>query len=140
MPVVVKSVLGELLANTSEIMRTLSDPREKSNGQKYELHDIAMGGLSIAVMQDASFLQNQARLRERTGQDNFQTLFNTNKIPSPNQVRRVLDKINPENFNQILDEGLIYLQRYQQLEQFETDFGYLIALDGTEYHSSCNIK
>ena len=45
-------------------------------------------------MQCESFLEHQRQLHSCNGRDNLQTLFGAIKIPSDNQIRNILDKIN----------------------------------------------
>ena len=56
-------------------------------------------------MQDPSFSSNQKRLSEYCGESNFQAFLKKGEIPTPNQIRNVLDYIPPESFYRT-DSGL----------------------------------
>jgi hypothetical protein len=135
------NILQSLITQAREVMNKLPDTRKKSNATKYEISDAVMGGLSVFLMQDPSFLSHQERLLESSGGDNFTTLFSGANIPSPNQIRNLLDNISPSGLFPILDFSLQTLEKKDRLKEFQYfEGGYLIALDGTEYHSSENIK
>jgi len=67
------------------------------------MRDFVLSAFSIFFMQcvgeaarRVSFLEYQRQLNSRKGRDNTQTLFSVDKIPTDNQIRNILDLINPK--------------------------------------------
>lgn len=119
----------------------VEDPRKPSNATRYSVKEAVMGAFSCFFMQSESFLDYQRQLNSRSGQDNAQSLFGLEQIPSVEQIRNILDKLAASGLSSVfisLYQALQaqgYLQRFQVLEEH-----LLIALDGTEYYSSQKIS
>ena len=136
-----KSVYTCLHKYSCAVMSGLPDNRLSSNGQKYDMQSIGMGGLSVFLMQDPSFLSHQSRLSRGSSSHNFASIFGCSSIPTPNQIRNVLDGVDPANFISLYDNALALLSSKGGLSGFKyLDDSYLIALDGTEFQSSQSIK
>ena len=73
--------------------------------------------------------------------DNFRNIFKCESIPTSNQTKNILDGVKAKEFNKIYDYMISRLKEKEALEEFTIlDGSHLIALDGTEYHSSEHIK
>ena len=71
---------------------------------------------------------------------NFKTIFGCEEIPTPNQIRNILDDVCPDHFQGLYDQGLEVLKSGGGLSPFEVlSNSHLIALDGTQYHHSSSI-
>jgi hypothetical protein len=71
---------------------------------------------------------------------NAETVLDVRKIPSNNQITRLLDKVEPEWFAEPFNNNLNPAEKYGALEEYRVlDGGVLIALDGVWYYSSENI-
>ena len=85
----------------------MEDKRSGTNS-RYPMADIGMAAFSLFFMQHPSFLAFQRTLHENVGRDNTQTLFGIEKIPSDNHIRKVVDGVSPEHFEEdfffIVDE------------------------------------
>jgi len=90
-------------------------------------------------MQSSSFLEFQRKMQEETGKNNAKSLFNIDRIASDNHIREMLDYIDPSHLAPFYKEQLGYLKNAKILEDYKYMNKYLIALDGTQYHSSKNI-
>jgi hypothetical protein len=99
--------------------------------------DIGIAAFSLFFMQHPSFLAFQRTLHENVGQDNTQTLFGMEKIPTDNHIRTMLDGVEPKHFDQdfffILDE---LASSTAPVVKNVLDGHTLIALDGSEYFCS----
>jgi hypothetical protein len=62
----------------------------------YEIADAALGAFAVFFMQSASFLAHQRDLQRTQGQNNAQSLFGIDQVPSDPQIRNLLDPIAPE--------------------------------------------
>ena len=74
------------------------------------MHDVVMSGFAMMYFQDPSLLQFQKRLREDEGRDNLATIFKVETVPEDTQMRKVLDRIDPEQFRPVFKH---YLHRLQ---------------------------
>jgi hypothetical protein len=69
----------------------IKDLRQPSNATKYGLSDAILGGFAVFFMQCESFLEHQRQMASRCGQDNAQTLFGLQQVPTVPQIRNILD-------------------------------------------------
>lgn len=122
------------------LFRDLSDTRQISK-IKYAMHDVVMSGFAMMYFQDPSILQFQKRLRETQGKDNLETIFKIVSIPEDTQIRKILDKVDPEQFRPAFKDYLHRLQRGKHLEQYRLfDGSYLCVTDGSGYFSSSELS
>ncbi len=91
-------------------------------------------------MQSSSFLEFQRKMEEKEGRNNANSLFGIDKIPSDNHIRDILDSIEPICLKPLYNECLNYLKEAKILNSYKHMNKYLVALDGTGYHSSKTIK
>ena len=111
------------------------DTRKGSNS-RYPVPDAVMSAYAVFFLQSPSWLACQRAMQEEKGASNALTLFGVAKVPTDNQVRRLLDPAGPEllhgAFRGLLEllEGSGALERYRVL-----DGRTLVALDGTDFHS-----
>ena len=63
----------KLLTCAKDVMSNLPDPRKPSNATDYTMQNIGIGGLSVFMMQNPSFLHHQKRLDNSTGKNNYTT-------------------------------------------------------------------
>jgi len=107
---------------------------------QYTIVDAGLAAFSVFYMQSPSFLAHQRDMQRKKGQNNAQSLFGVERIPSDGQVRNLLDPVAPSppraSFWEIyrsLDEGGC-------LDQYWGVAGTrLISLDGSQYFSSQEI-
>ena len=118
----------------------IEDPRQPSHAQRYSLRDLVLGAFSVFYLQCPSFLEHQRQMQSRQGHNNAQRLFGVMAIPTPNQIKNVLDKVAASTlfpifrwvFQALSSQG--FLKPYEVLgNQF------LVGLDGTDYFSSTTI-
>jgi hypothetical protein len=80
-----------LLSTLEQSIRSIKDPRQRSNARQYQLRDLILSAFSVFFMQCCSFLSYQRQMESRWGQNNASTLFGLSRIPSDPQIRNVLD-------------------------------------------------
>jgi hypothetical protein len=117
----------------------MKDPREASNATKYSVRDAVLGAFSLFFMQCESFLEYQRQMERQQGKNNARTLFGVLNIPTVPQIRNILDQIPAVSLSGIFHEVYKALRQRGHLEPFKYLGGLLIALDGTQYHSSQKI-
>jgi hypothetical protein len=124
-----------------ENIKNIKDDRRQRSDLKYSFKDIILGAFSLFYFQNNSWLQFQTQMQTASGKNNAKTLFDIENIPVDNHIRNILDKVEPKSFKKIYDDIVVECQRLGILNQFVFMKEYLlVALDGTHYHSSKNIK
>lgn len=117
----------------------LPDTRQGKNSF-YKISDAALSAFSVFFTQSPSFLSHQQQMQETKGKNNAASLFQVTNIPSDNQIRNLLDPINPSEFAGIFELGFDYLSEAGHLDSYRNiNDSLLIALDGVCYHSSKEI-
>lgn len=111
--------MGSLIAYLVASIGKMKDPRRPSPNTTYSLKDAVLGGFSLFLMQCESFLEYQRQLHSRKGRDNLQTLFGAIKIPSDNQIRNILDKINANSLFGVFSAIYQLLKSRGLLTQYE---------------------
>ncbi len=80
-----------------------------------------MGAFSIFFSQSPSFLEHQRLMKNLKGQDNALSLFNINKIPCDNQIRNLLDPVNPQTVYPVFNKFISGLKKTRKwLKSFST--------------------
>ena len=104
------------------------------------MKDAALSAFSVFFTQSPSFLSYQKTMAARKGRSNASSLFGVHQIPSDNQIRSLLDGVEPKYLFPVFEEILRVLLRSGKLSEFRSfEDNLLMALDGTEYFSSKNI-
>jgi hypothetical protein len=128
----------QLIAEVGKIGDKLTDTR-KGNNTQYSQRDFLLSGLSVFFMQSPSFLEYQQSMETKYGMNNARNLFGIKKIPSPEQMRNKLDEIDAQTVFPVFQYCFDKLIETKGIEQFKSNIGYLMLLDGTGYFSSNTI-
>ncbi len=119
----------------------LPDHRKGGNNTQYEMSDAALSAFSVFLMQSPSFLAHQRDMQRQKGRDNVQTLFGVYQTPSDNQIRNLLDPVEPQEVGQIFWALYALLEAEGLLESHRGVNGNLLCgMDGTQYFSSTKIS
>ena len=123
-----------------ELINAFPDTRTGTN-TSVEIRDAALGAFSLFFMQNPSFLDYQKSMQKTKGKNNAQSLFGVYKILSDNHIRQLLDDVHTSYvfpmFSFIFD-GLYSNDDIDAFRSFNNNL--LVALDGTQYHSSQAIQ
>lgn len=115
----------------------LPDHRKKGPNTRYSIPDAALSAFGIFFTQSPSFLAYQRHLQQAKGRNNACTLFGVKKIPCNNQIRNLLDPMMPNQLDGVYLEVFEGLEQHGLLKRFRVLHDQLlVALDGTQYHSS----
>ena len=131
-----------MIRTLRETCARLPDKRTGNNA-RYTMADIGMAAYSVFFMQSPSFLARQRQLQEGPGhgRSNCETLFEMMGIPCDNHIRAMLDPVEPKLFFPVFDTAFEAMDECGGLEAFRQLGGHvLIALDGTEYFRSNDIR
>ena len=113
----------------------MGDPRKGKN-ISHSFGDVCMAGYSVFHLQSPSFLAHQERLQKKFSSHNGATLFGFKEIPSDNQIRNVLDQVDPEDLKGLFED----LHAKVDLSSFKAEEGLMVALDGVYFFSSEKIS
>jgi hypothetical protein len=131
--------LTRLIKNLELEIEQFPEHRSGKNN-RYELLDAGMGAFSVFFIQSPSFLAHQREMNLRKGRSNVEKLFGVREIPSDNQIRNLLDPIEPANLGRYYWQILNAVKEAGILEEYRSfSQQVLIAMDGTEYYSSKKI-
>jgi len=128
-----------LVREFQQILEGLPDHRTGQN-VTYSIKDAALGAFSVFFTQSPSFLAHQRTMKRNKGRSNATSLFGMENIPCDNQIRQLLDPLEPSYLFPMF--GLVFntLEAAEQLDTFRTfDDNLLFAFDGTQYFSSQKI-
>ena len=121
-----------LIAAVRRCCLSIPDTRQGQN-TTYAMADFGMAAFSAFFMQSPSFLAHQRHLAAGHGRSNCQTLFAIERIPCDNQIRAMLDPIEPGQFGPAFAAALGELEQSGAIDQLRVLDGHvLIALDGSE--------
>jgi hypothetical protein len=122
------------------VLQTLPDKRTGKNS-RYGMEDAALSAFSVFFTQSASFLAYQRTMAATRGRSNAQSLFGVHQIPCDNQIRDLLDGVEPQCVFPVFEEILRVLDQGGELEAFRSvGETLLVAMDGVEYFSSHSIQ
>jgi hypothetical protein len=107
----------------------------------YLIKDAALGAFSVFFMQSPSFLAHQENMQRQAGHNNASSLFGLKTLPSDNQIRNLLDPLEPEHLFPVFAQVSTLLEESGELQAYRS-YGdnLLIILDGTQYFSSQEIR
>ena len=74
-----------MLGFLQQAIAKIKDPRLTSNATRYSIKDTVLAAFSVFFMQCESFLEHQRQMHSRCGEDNAQSLFGLNQIPTTPQ-------------------------------------------------------
>jgi hypothetical protein len=126
----------KLVGHLKALLSRLPDKRKGFNSS-YRIQDAALSAFSVFFMQCPSFLDYQNRMQETKGHNNASSLFQVENIPSDNQIRNLLDPIEPGHLTPIFDWVFNAVTHSHHIEPYRSlNNTVLIAADGVCYHSS----
>jgi len=124
-----------LLRSVQDVFGQLPDHRQ--GDAEITLSDALMSAFSMFSLKSPSLL---AFDKERT-EDNLQRVYGIGRVPCDTSMREILDPVNPEYLRPAFKAVFHGLQRGKALEEMVfVDGHYLLALDGTGYFSSNEIR
>lgn len=129
----------DLIGELRDLARTFPDKRTGRN-TRFAMEDVVLAAFSVFWTQSPSFLAHQTAMQQARGQSNANTLFAMTEIPSGNHIRDLIDSVPPEAVSPMFNRIEARLEAEGYLEPYRVlDDQLLIALDGTQYHSSASI-
>jgi len=132
-------IFQTLCAFLSTSVESFPDIRQGQNTQ-YSMKDITLSAFAVFFCQSPSFLAYQRLMEQARGTNNGRTLFGIQKLPTDNQIRNLLDPVEPQLLWSVYQSTFKYLQQQEVVESFRSFANtLLIAVDGTGYFHSESI-
>ena len=128
-----------LLSLLTGCVESFPDRRTGKNTQ-FSLQDVTRGAFGVFFCQSPSFLAFQELMQQQQGKNNASTLFGVQQIPSDNQIRALMDPVDPALLNPVYQKCFDLMQQHglvQPMRSFANTL--LVALDGTGYFQSESI-
>lgn len=123
-----------------EVLQTTFDAlpeHRRGKNVQYALSDAAVGAFAVFFTQSPSFLAYQRDMQRQKGRNNGSSLFGLRQVPTDNQIRNLLDPIDPVHLQAPFWTFFGALESAGLLDGYRTLNGtYLCALDGTYYFAS----
>jgi hypothetical protein len=136
-----QAVMGKMIELFEAAVEAIPETRQKGKNNKYTLMDATKSGLAVFYFQHPSLLNFQQEMKKRSKRCNLETLFGVKKVPCGEQIRNIVDDIDPKAIGVVFDKLLGYAQNNGVLETYSVlDEGVLIVLDGVWYFSSDKVS
>jgi hypothetical protein len=130
-------IFEKLLNNLKAVVGTIPDQRRSGGNLTYQLLDAVISAFVVFFFQHPSLLDFQKTMKRRKKRNNVETLFGDIAIPSDNQIRTLVDGIEPELLGKVFDSNLRAAEKAGAIKPYQIlDGGVLLALDGLWYYSS----
>jgi len=131
-----RDTFRSLLSLLTASIASFPDVRRGANTQ-YSMHDATLSAFTVFFCQSPSFLAYQRLMEQAEGTNNGKTVFGIHKLPTDNQIRNLLDPVDPQHVQPVYRSIFEYLQRHGVVDSFrDIDNTLLVALDGTQYFFS----
>ena len=133
-----KHTFSSLLSLLTASVASFPDIRRGKNTQ-YSLQDITLAAFAVFFCQSPSFLAHQRLMQQTEGTNNGKTVFGMHRLPTDNQIRNLLDPVDPQLLQPVYRSIFAFLRQEGVVDSFrheELDNTLLVALDGTQYFSS----
>jgi hypothetical protein len=128
-----------LINRIKQSFEKFCDVRKGKNTQ-YDMVDAGVGAFSVFFTQSPSFLSSQEDMKKANGRSNAESLFGMHRIPCDNQIRSLLDPVEPGSIAPVFREIFERLERNGVMKSFRSYANnLLVILDGTQYFSSDKI-
>jgi hypothetical protein len=128
------------VSKVHEVFEHLPDDRKFSPNLRYSIKDAALGAFAMFFSQSPSFLAYQQAMQQAQERNNAQSVFGITQIPSDNQIRNLLDPIEPQLFYPVFSSTFEQLEKVGYLKTYRFFEGcLLVSIDGTEYFRSSKI-
>jgi hypothetical protein len=111
--------------------------RLEYSASRYTNRDAVNSAFSAFFFQFPSLLRYMREMEEQEKRDNVQSLFDVKGIPSDNQIRNIVDEIEPSAISGVFNQTLKVAQQSGVIKEYRVlDGGVLLAIDGVWYFSS----
>jgi hypothetical protein len=131
-----KALIGAFGLTAGKVPET----RKGSNAQVFTIADALKSGLAVFYFQHPSLLDFQKEMEKKKHRNNLQTLFGVEKSPCTQQIKNIVDDVEPAGLSGVFDAVLREADERGIIEEYRVlDGGCLVPMDGVWYFSSKEI-
>jgi len=136
-----KSIFDQLIVIIKKNIVIYPDIREVSNRTEYTFEEIIISAFALFFFQSPSWLGFQTKMQKQRALNNARSLFGVKNIPTSNHISAIIDELDPRLLSSIFDDICSLLVKENIIKSFEFmgKKTLLVAVDGTQYHSSKKI-
>jgi hypothetical protein len=114
--------------------------RRTGNNRRYSLQDATRAAFGVFFCQSPSFLAFQTLMQQQQGKNNLSSLFGAREIPSDNEIRALLDPVQPALLRPVYQRCFALMLQEKLLDSMRSFANsLLLALDATGYFGSESI-
>lgn len=126
-------MIQEVIKDFSQIKDT------RASNKVFKLVDILLGGFAMFILRYSSLLSFEKQ--NSKAHLNLKRIFGIEKVASDVQMRRILDKLDPKNLQEMFVKRYWQLKKYGVLSNYRFLKKYIIlTIDGVQYFSSNKIS
>ena len=135
-----RGIIKGLQRGLQEAAAAQPDKRGASNGRKDGIADFILSAFAVFYCRHPSMLHFQQEMERKHKRSNLQTLFGVEQIPGVDQIRNIVDGIEPESLSEAFDNAPGVAREQGLLEGYRVLKGRIpVVLDGVWYFSSTEI-
>ena len=136
-----EGIFAKMLRSLDAVVGAIPDQRRSGGNLTYRLLDAVKSAFVVFFFLHPSLLDFQRTMKKRKKRNNVETLFGAFDIPSDNQIRTLLDGIEPGSLREVFSRNLRIADEAGAIKPYRVlDGGVLMALDGLWYYSSQEIQ
>ena len=108
--------------------------RPEHSASRYTNRDAVNGAFGAFFFQFPSLLRYMREMRDEEKRDNAQSLFDVSGIPSDNQIRNIVDGIDPSAIGRVFNDTLTATRQSGLIDEYRVlDKGVLLALEVLQF-------
>jgi hypothetical protein len=123
-----RGIFKRLVGSLEEVWKEVPDNRREGYDQLYGIGDAVKSTFAVFFFQHPSLLSFQRAMQEKRKRDNGETLRGVKEIPCDNEIRNLLDRIEPSKFKGVCNKNLETADKEGILDQYR-------VLDGGSINS-----
>jgi hypothetical protein len=124
-------IFSKLLGSLEAAGEQIPDVRRAGGNLRYRLLDGIKSAFAVFFFLHPSLLDFQRAMKERRKGNNLETLLGVTEAPSDNQIRTLLDGVEPSAMGEVFEKNLRIADEAGILTGYRVlDGGVLPALDG----------
>lgn len=113
-------LFDELLDSFEGVGVQTPDGRRLGYHQNYEIQEGIKNGFAVFFFQHPPVLDFQRAMQDQKRRNNRETLFKVQAIPCDNEIRMLLDRVEPGGFREVFGKGLAAAAREGVIDRCRT--------------------
>jgi hypothetical protein len=97
-----QGIFKGLLKNMDSVEEKVGDKRREGYNLRYKIQDAVKSAFAVFFFQHPTLLAFQRAMKEKRKRNNVETILGVKEIPCDNEIRELLDVIEPGNFSEAI--------------------------------------